>query len=257
MHPGLESRVQGGRNTTQECPTQRSSCSFSVEVSGGEPFEKQNITLLGPFRTSALLFFRPSVLKLPVPTNRPSMISYLNQADAQQLDNELFTEYAYSVDQLMELAGLSCATAIAKAYPRDELRITNGALLVCCGPGNNGGDGLVCARHLKMFGYNPTICYPRTPTKQLYKNLVRQCEKMNIDFFQAPTPEMASQWGSSYNLIVDALFGFGFKPPVSAEFKTLLDYMCQAKIPVVSIDVPSGFHYSKLEVIYTDVLSRR
>ncbi|OON23815.1 YjeF-like protein [Opisthorchis viverrini] len=170
------------------------------------------------------------------------MISYLNQADAQQLDNELFTEYAYSVDQLMELAGLSCATAIAKAYPRDKLRITNGALLVCCGPGNNGGDGLVCARHLKMFGYNPTICYPRTPTKQLYKNLVRQCEKMNIDVFQAPTPEMASQWGSSYNLIVDALFGFGFKPPVSAEFRTLLDYMCQAKIPVVSIDVPSGWN---------------
>ncbi|KER28421.1 hypothetical protein T265_13580, partial [Opisthorchis viverrini] len=177
---------------------------FVVVSSSGHFLQKIFHSFLFQFRTSALLFFRPSVLKLPVLTNRSSMISYLNQADAQQLDNELFTEYAYSVDQLMELAGLSCATAIAKAYPRDKLRITNGALLVCCGPGNNGGDGLVCARHLKMF--------------------------------------MASQWGSSYNLIVDALFGFGFKPPVSAEFRTLLDYMCQAKIPVVSIDVPSGWN---------------
>lgn len=49
----------------------------------------------------------------------------------------------------MELAGLSCAVAIAKCYPLNTL--SNGNVLVCCGPGNNGGDGLVCARHLKMF----------------------------------------------------------------------------------------------------------
>jgi NAD(P)H-hydrate epimerase len=49
----------------------------------------------------------------------------------------------------MELAGFSCAVAIAKCYPLSTL--SNGNVLVCCGPGNNGGDGLVCARHLKMF----------------------------------------------------------------------------------------------------------
>lgn len=46
------------------------------------------------------------------------LISYLyclsSQVEAQQVDNELFTEYAFSVDQLMELAGLSCAVAINK-----------------------------------------------------------------------------------------------------------------------------------------------
>lgn len=47
----------------------------------------------------------------------------------------------------MELAGLSVACAISKSYSNDK---TN-SILVCCGPGNNGGDGLVAARHLFLF----------------------------------------------------------------------------------------------------------
>ena len=46
--------------------------------------------------------------------------------------------------QLMELAGLSCAQTVAKVYPKDR----HPRVLVCCGPGNQGGDGLVAARHL-------------------------------------------------------------------------------------------------------------
>jgi len=62
----------------------------------------------------------------------------------------LFSDYGFSVDQLMELAGLSVATAIAKSYP--SVKGDNSpTVLVCCGPGNNGGDGLVAARHLKLF----------------------------------------------------------------------------------------------------------
>lgn len=55
----------------------------------------------------------------------------------------------FSVDQLMELAGLSVASAILAEYPPD--RCAN--VLIVAGPGNNGGDGLVAARHLYHFGY--------------------------------------------------------------------------------------------------------
>ena len=70
-----------------------------------------------------------------------------------KIDQELFNEYQFSVDQLMELAGLSCATAITRAYPVASLGSgsPDPTVLICCGPGNNGGDGLVCARHLKFF----------------------------------------------------------------------------------------------------------
>ncbi|XP_026573481.1 NAD(P)H-hydrate epimerase-like [Pseudonaja textilis] len=44
----------------------------------------------------------------------PPGLKFLGQKEAQAIDQELFQEYGFSVDQLMELAGLSCATAIAK-----------------------------------------------------------------------------------------------------------------------------------------------
>lgn len=98
---------------------------------------------------------------------------YLNQVEAIEVDKSLFNEYKFSVDQLMELAGQSCAIAIANCYPIASLG--SGPLLICCGPGNNGGDGLVCARHLKQFGYNVEVYYPRITNSQLYENLNHQC----------------------------------------------------------------------------------
>nr|KAF6397380.1 NAD(P)HX epimerase [Rousettus aegyptiacus] len=116
-------------------------------------------------------------------------VKYLSQEEAQAVDEELFNEYQFSVDQLMELAGLSCATAIAKAYPPTSMSRSPPTVLVICGPGNNGGDGLVCARHLKLFGYQPTIYYPKRPNKPLFTGLVTQCQKMDIPFLGEMPPE--------------------------------------------------------------------
>ena len=56
----------------------------------------------------------------------------------------------------MELAGLSVASAIYKSGSLDPIYKPPGQVLVVCGPGNNGGDGLVAARHLKLFVSNQT-----------------------------------------------------------------------------------------------------
>jgi len=163
---------------------------------------------------------------------------FLKQDEAIAIDQELFNEYGFSVDQLMELAGLSCAHAISDAYFKKNHQLRT---LILCGPGNNGGDGLVCARHLSLldgFG-NPDIFYPKRTDKPLFNGLVSQCEKMGLSFIEElPTTETLN---GNYDIIVDALFGFSFKPPVRPNFQDVMSKISEVKIPVASIDVPSGW----------------
>lgn len=167
-----------------------------------------------------------------------NMVKFLGQHEAIKIDEELFNTYKFSVDQLMELAGLSCAVAIAKCYPQHNLDNRN--ILVFCGPGNNGGDGLVCARHLKLFGYCPSVFYPKRTDKPLYHNLTTQCVAMQIPFLtEVPSVDTLC---ADYSLLVDALFGFSFKPPVRPEFVPAVEAMQKSGVPVCSVDIPSGWN---------------
>ncbi|XP_066218285.1 NAD(P)H-hydrate epimerase [Saccopteryx leptura] len=173
-----------------------------------------------------------------------TVVRYLSQEEAQAVDEELFNEYQFSVDQLMELAGLSCATAIAKAYPPTSMSKNPPTVLVICGPGNNGGDGLVCARHLKLFGYQPTIYYPKRPNKPLFTALVTQCQKMDIPFL-GEMPQEPMLIDELYELVVDAIFGFSFKGDVREPFRSILSVLSGLTVPIASIDIPSGWDVEK------------
>ena len=63
----------------------------------------------------------------------------------------------------MELAGLACAQTLATVYSKEKYP----KVLVCCGPGNQGGDGLVAARHLGMLSELPTLA----STLDLFRNV--------------------------------------------------------------------------------------
>ncbi|XP_063803127.1 NAD(P)H-hydrate epimerase isoform X3 [Pseudophryne corroboree] len=173
----------------------------------------------------------------------PGRSARCSQAEAQAVDEELFNEYKFSVDQLMELAGLSCATAVAKAYPVSSFTFNLPTVLIVCGPGNNGGDGLVCARHLKLFGYEPAIYYPKQPNKTLFENLTTQCKKMDIPFLsEFPQAEVID---GAYNLVIDAIFGFSFKGAVREPFGGILNTLKRITIPIASLDIPSGWDVEK------------
>ncbi|XP_057338619.1 NAD(P)H-hydrate epimerase [Microplitis mediator] len=167
--------------------------------------------------------------------NNSKMVKYLKQTEAINVDKDLFDKYKFSVDQLMELAGQSCAIAVAKTYPLAGNK--NDYVLVCCGPGNNGGDGLVCARHLKLFGYSPEVYYPKKTTNKLYENLLHQCRENDIRILDDTA---AIKDTKEYRVIVDALFGFSFKPPVREEFVSIVDLLKTAG-NICSIDIPSGW----------------
>lgn len=160
------------------------------------------------------------------------MVKYLKQDEAINIDQELFNVYKFSVDQLMELAGLSCATAVHKCYPPSGYN----RVLVLCGPGNNGGDGLVCARHMKLFGYSPEVYYPVQTDKSLYHNLVHQCKASGV----LVTDSLPDNF-NVYDVLVDALFGFSFKPPVRPKFLPVINALKITNKPICSIDIPSGW----------------
>ena len=155
-------------------------------------------------------------------------MKYLNQDDATNIDLELITEHNYTIEQLIELAGMSCAHAISKCY---ELNDIESRILICCGPGNNGGRGLVCARHLAILGYQCTIYYPhRNDDEILYRNLLGQCNNFgsSINFIETCPSD---DW--DYSLIVDALFGYSFRPPVREIFLPIIRTLEAATIPII------------------------
>ncbi|XP_059048346.1 NAD(P)H-hydrate epimerase [Achroia grisella] len=166
-------------------------------------------------------------------------IRYLTQSEAMNLDLDLFNEYKFSVDQLMELAGLSVANAVARTYPSN----THQSALIICGPGNNGGDGLVAARHLALFGYTVAVHYPKKTPKPLYENLFEQCKRFGVTIVDKLPP--LQDLADNYNVLVDALFGFSFKPPVRDELKPALDALIKSGLPVCSVDIPSGWDVEK------------
>mmetsp|Transcript_33506 Transcript_33506/g.40606 ORF Transcript_33506/g.40606 Transcript_33506/m.40606 type:complete len:458 (-) Transcript_33506:550-1923(-) len=176
-------------------------------------------------------------------------IGYLNAQDAAQLDVELMSSPGFSLEQLMELAGLSVAEAIYQtlgplSVSLDESSKKKKVLLVC-GPGNNGGDGLVAARHLHHFGYDCHILYAKPNTKNPhFVNLVKQCHDLNIPFWDHETSNINDIFDSiQWDGIIDAVFGFSFSGDVRPPFKTILkriwNYEGGAK--VMSVDVPSGW----------------
>jgi len=149
------------------------------------------------------------------------------------------------LEQLMELAGLSVAEAVYDVAVADDggTKTKKRALLVC-GPGNNGGDGLVAARHLVHFGLDATVVYPKRSTKAHFINLVKQCEDVGIPILDE-IPMDDDEGG--YDVIVDAIFGFSFRGTAPREpYATAIANMVelqgrQEKSLLVSVDVPSGW----------------
>lgn len=162
---------------------------------------------------------------------------------AAQLDADLMgPKINFTLQQLMELAGLSVAETVQKEFPKNVEK----NILVLAGPGNNGGDGLVCARHLKLFGFKPIVFYPvQSKRTEFYSQLVDQLKFFNVPLIDnSNSQEWLKYLDPNKTLcIIDALFGFSFKPPLREPFTTIIEMITevQDEIPVVAVDVPSGW----------------
>ncbi|XP_062078057.1 pyridoxine/pyridoxamine 5'-phosphate oxidase 1, chloroplastic isoform X2 [Humulus lupulus] len=220
------------------------------------PLPQRSSVFLHPIASSASLAFcsKPGSQSRVVSTKsmqNSDSISYLTQRQAAEIDETLMGPLGFSVDQLMELAGLSVAAAIAEVYKSSE----HNRVLAICGPGNNGGDGLVAARHLLHFGYKPIICYPKRTPKPLYDGLVTQLESLSVPFISVE--DLPLNLSEDFDIIVDAMFGFSYhgspRPPFDGLVQMLVslrnfDETHQKTPAIVSVDIPSGWHVEEGDI---------
>ncbi|KAJ9645839.1 hypothetical protein H2199_002882 [Coniosporium tulheliwenetii] len=157
----------------------------------------------------------------------------LDSKNAAELDKELMSTGAFSIDQLMELAGLSVSQAVYKIQPPSKGK----RVLIACGPGNNGGDGLVAGRHLWHYGYEPTMYYPKHTKNELYERLSQQLKDLDIPFTEDFTSAI-----DQTDLIVDSIFGFSFSGEVREPFPAVISALRDTTKPVLAVDAPSSWN---------------
>jgi NAD(P)H-hydrate epimerase len=130
---------------------------------------------------------------------------------------------------LMENAGRKVANEIAKRWsPRETT--------VLCGPGNNGGDGYVIARHLAARGYQVEVV-----TVGDHAALKADAAAM-AKLWCGPTRRFAAGEPVRARLVVDAIYGAGLNRGLDAALSQLFADIETTDAPIVAVDIPSGIH---------------
>jgi len=157
------------------------------------------------------------------------------------IDRKAVSQWGIPAEALMESAGTQVARAVQGACSASQTGV------IVCGPGNNGGDGFVCARKLYEAGFHSlTVIY----TGQKYRNeALANLEKLMMGLpvplvnAQAQ-PDLALRQLQEADFIVDALFGSGLGRPVSGLEARLVAAVNavrqQKKAWVLAVDLPSG-----------------
>lgn len=159
---------------------------------------------------------------------------------SHEIDDISQKVYGLTGEVLMEAAGCMAARETDQAFFPELKR---GLTSVICGPGNNGGDGLVVARHLHSSGHRDLVVFtlaPKDSRSGLFKTQLQRAELQGLKIIDlVEQPEKFEQIRSSA-LIIDGLFGIGLSRRVTGDFLKIIDIMNSVKVPVVSLDCPSG-----------------
>ena len=155
----------------------------------------------------------------------------LTAAEIRGLE-ECAVESGVTMEQLMEQAGTTCAQ-----YILEKTDVKDKTVVVLCGKGNNGGDGYVIARVLSKAGAKVTVVLmqgaPATAlSRQAYDKLHRGIEII--------LPKTAGEVIDRADIIVDAVFGFGFQGKLPMTMEATVERANASKALRISVDLPSG-----------------
>ncbi len=167
----------------------------------------------------------------------------LTAAEIRACDERTVEQFGASWQGLMENAGSAVAAFVLREFPQAE------HITILCGKGNNGGDGLIAARHLEASGKQVNVVL-LAPPEQLHGELRAGYEMLpqtlpkssrllavEEDLNRPTFVECFQQT----DLFVDAIFGAGFHPPLHGIAAALRKIIAVHSAPVVSVDLPSGW----------------
>ena len=161
-------------------------------------------------------------------------------AEMAAIDKATTEEACVSFAELMENAGASVAR-FAQTHFRRARRI-----VVLCGTGNNGGDGFVAARHLAHAGLSVDVVVlgDAARAKGAAAEAYRTLQATRALPFAVTSVEQVAGLRTklvSADLLIDAVLGTGFKPPLRELPAEVRDLLREIETPVLSVDLPSGW----------------
>lgn len=166
-------------------------------------------------------------------------MNIVTAAEMAECDRRTVSEFGISMQELMEAAGGAVAAFCLRRYA------TARSVVLLCGKGNNGGDGLVAARVLAQAGLGVTVAL----LGGRHEVAAAALERLDSGGVPVKVVEVTDQAAvASFaevlrgtELIVDAILGTGFKPPLRGVAAAMRDSVAGLKVPVVAVDLPSGW----------------
>jgi len=157
--------------------------------------------------------------------------------EMRAIDRRSSEEYGVPSLDLMEAAGSACAQMALASFPGAR-RVT-----ILCGKGNNGGDGFVAARKLQEAGCAPRVLL-FAAAGELKGDAEAMFHRMAIPHVEVRSAEelraeAAARFGDA-ELLLDALLGTGFRPPVRGLYAAAIAAINASGLPVLAVDIPSG-----------------
>ena len=176
-------------------------------------------------------------------------MQFLSSKQSRNVDQLAIAEFGMSGLVLMENAGRGVADLLELLGLKRSSRI-----IICCGKGNNGGDGFVLARHLLIRNYLPTVLLFADPAELAGDALANYLILQSLQFPIAVSngsamsdQKLTEQFGqlSEDDWIVDALLGTGVKgnprPPIDDVIRRMNQERHRSKCRMLALDLPSGW----------------
>jgi NAD(P)H-hydrate epimerase len=158
-----------------------------------------------------------------------------------------------SGERLMEHAGTAVAAA-TRAIASATGRIGHGPILILCGPGNNGGDGLVAARRLAGAGLDVVVALVSSAARPSTLNAARNWDRLGAEtrVTRVQTPgardiAILATNVAKASVVVDALLGTGVSGSLREPIRGAVDLVGKARvlgIPIVAVDTPTAIDMS-------------